>query len=132
MSVALPLCLAFGLTIRQDQYPLRTGCAEDDGVIARVGRGTTAEIRFGRVDSSGLCYKIAVRIEGKTVEGYVTAAALDGLEQYERARTNAGQGSVQTDRAQHAAGLVRQHQLDVRRQRLALGLDERVTDGQAR
>ena len=110
MSGALLLCLAFSLTIRQDQYPLRTGCAEDDDVIARAGRGTPAEIRFGRVDSTGLCYKIAVRIEGRTVEGYVPARALDGLEEYERERRSAGQGSVRTDRvevesiAQSAAG----------------------------
>lgn len=88
------------LTLRQDSV-LRTGCEADDSAIASVKAGRPLQIRFGRTDSAGVCYKVAVDVEGKAVEGYVPAAAISGLEEYERQRQAAGSSNLpQMDRAE--------------------------------
>lgn len=68
----------------KDPVPLRkTGCAEDDEIIAQAAPGSPVKVRFSY---GGACYKVALALDGTEVEGYLPAAALSGLEGYEAGR----------------------------------------------
>jgi hypothetical protein len=73
--------LAAALSVKQDA-PLRAGCDASDEVIARAPAGSPAEIRFAMSGTSETCYKISVRLGEKSVEGYVPASSLSGLEEF--------------------------------------------------
>ncbi len=81
----LPLLfLAAALTVKQDHAPLRAGCETDDDTVAELKSGTPLEIRYARSGSLGRCYKVTAPQDGKQVEGYLTEAAISGLETFEQ------------------------------------------------
>jgi hypothetical protein len=86
--VAPFLFLLAGLTIRQSQTPVRSGCDADDAVVANLGAGTPVEIRFRLADGSD-CVKIVANDGGSEVVGYVSSSALAGIEAFEKERTSA-------------------------------------------
>jgi tetratricopeptide (TPR) repeat protein len=86
--VAPVLFLLAGLTIRQSQTPVRSGCEADDIVVAKLRAGTPVEIRFRLADGSD-CVKIVANDGGSEVVGYVSSSALAGLETFEKERTSA-------------------------------------------
>ena len=86
--VAPVLFLLAGLTIRQSQTPVRSGCDAEDTVVANLRAGTPVEIRFRLADGSD-CVKIVANDGGSEVVGYVSSSALAGLETFEKERTSA-------------------------------------------
>jgi tetratricopeptide (TPR) repeat protein len=76
------------LTVKQDQTPLRSGCEVSDETIANLPAGTPVEVSFRVADGSD-CFKIAATVNGKSVVGYVGAAALANVDQFEKQRTAA-------------------------------------------
>lgn len=80
----LALVAAATAVVGQDQSVLRrTGCGVDDEVIARLARGTPVTPRFA---FDGACYKVVATVDGGAVEGYLPAAAIEGLNQFDAAR----------------------------------------------
>lgn len=82
------LFLLAGLTIRESQTLVRSGCEAGDAVVANLRAGTPVEIRFRLADGSD-CVKIAANDGVNEVVGYVSSSALDGLETFEKGRTSA-------------------------------------------
>jgi hypothetical protein len=87
-----------GLTVKQDQTPLRTGCDAEAEVVASLAAGTPVTIRFRLADGSD-CFKISSTVDGKEVRGYLPASALVGLETFEQERSRAA--SADTIRELH-------------------------------
>src|SRR5580700_5839032 len=89
MPVLLSLLLFLALSVKEDRTPLRTGCSADDDVVATLPAGATLTIRFALAGESTPCYKIAVQSDGKMVEGYLPAVAIDGLDDFDKGRRDA-------------------------------------------
>src|SRR5579864_4578340 len=87
MTVHALIFLA-ALTVKQDSTPLRSGCDSEDRVIASLPAGTPVEIRFRLSDGSD-CFKIAAIVNGQPVTGYLPAAALANVEQFDQQRASA-------------------------------------------
>ena len=81
-------CLA-AQTVKDDQHPLRAGCAESDPTLARLKKGDPVKIRFVLAGSNRPCYSVTAEADGKTVQGYLGADALEGLEKFDEARRRA-------------------------------------------
>jgi hypothetical protein len=72
---------AAGLVVKQDAV-LRAGCEASDEVVARAPAGSPAQIRFAMTGPLETCYKVTVEASGKTLEGYLPASALKGVEEF--------------------------------------------------
>jgi len=74
-------------TVKDPSHPLRSGCSDTDPEVARLKQGDAVKIRFGvQGTASGPCYSVAVEVNGERLTGYLPAKALEGLEDFERAR----------------------------------------------
>ena len=80
------------VTVRSSHGDIREGCAADEPVVAQLAAGTAVSLRFALNDGSN-CYKVTALVDGKQVDGYINGSALDGLEQFERERREARDGS---------------------------------------
>jgi hypothetical protein len=89
MGAFLPLLLALTASIKTDKTPLRSGCADDEFVVATLPAGAPVTIRFALSGESVPCYKVSAESGGKTYEGYLLASAIDGLEDFDKARQEA-------------------------------------------
>jgi hypothetical protein len=87
MGVFLALFLA--VTVKQDQAPLRAGCADDSALVASLAAGTPLTLRYAMAGESVPCYKVAAEANGKHFEGYLPASAIDGLNSFEQGRRDA-------------------------------------------
>src|SRR5260370_28039016 len=76
------------LTVKQDQTPLRSGCDAADEVVASLASGTPVEVRFRLADGSD-CFKISAKVGGKSVVGYLPAAALAGVDRFDQDHASA-------------------------------------------
>lgn len=82
MAGVFPLVLlATGLVVRQDA-PLRAGCGASDEIVAQAQAGSPAEIRFAMSGSTETCYKVFVKSGDKTLQGFLPASALKGVEEF--------------------------------------------------
>ncbi len=108
MSLLALLLLAVAPTVRDAEVALRAGCGADERAVATVRRGEPVTIRFAFASESGPCYKVAVISDGKTVEGYLPAAAVAGVEEFERSRQNAPALNNVTALPQPDANAIRQ------------------------
>src|SRR5579862_4390923 len=88
MVVLLPLFL-LALTVKEDHAPLRSGCAPDADVVATLPEGATLTLRYAMAGESVPCYKVAAEANGRTVEGYLFADAIAGLDDFEKGRRDA-------------------------------------------
>src|SRR5579871_2081760 len=91
---ALPLLFLAALTVKQDQTALRRGCDASDELIANLPADTRVEPLFVIADGSN-CYKVNAVLEGRTVTGYISGAALNGTDEFEKAR------AVSSDLVEH-------------------------------
>jgi hypothetical protein len=84
MAGVFPLVLlATGLVVKQDA-PLRAGCDISDAVVAQAPAGSAAEILFAMSGATETCYKVAVKSGDKTLDGFLPASALKGIEEFTR------------------------------------------------
>src|ERR1700677_2018994 len=81
--------LALALTVKQDRTPLRNGCATDSDLVATLPGGAQVTIRYALAGEATPCYKIATQVDGRAVEGYLTADAIQGLDEFEKGRREA-------------------------------------------
>src|SRR4030088_2022486 len=90
MSGAIVLLL-LAVTIKHDQTALRaSGCTEDEETVAKLPAGAPVDVRYGVADGSN-CYRVTSTVDGKSTTGYVSAAELEGLAEFERARATASE-----------------------------------------
>jgi hypothetical protein len=82
-----PLLLFLLAVAVKDTATLRNGCSADDDAIATLAPGEPLTVRF-RFASEG-CVKVAVKTDGKTVEGYLPVGAVAGLDEFEKGLTDA-------------------------------------------
>ena len=91
------------VTVRQDATPLRAGCSADAETLGALKAGEPVTVRFSMTGDLGTCFKVSAGDR----TGYVPAAALAGLEEYERGRSSAptvaAQGEVRRLSRQVAA-----------------------------
>src|SRR2546427_6188851 len=73
-------------TVKVDQFPLRSGCAESDPVVAKLHAGDPVLIKFSLAGGAQSCYVVSATVDGKTIEGNLPADALTGLEEFDRSR----------------------------------------------
>jgi tetratricopeptide (TPR) repeat protein len=83
------LLFASTLVVKQDQAQLRSGCEARDEVVAALPAGSPIEIRFAMTGATETCYKVATKVNGKALQGYLPASALTGLEEFDKARQSA-------------------------------------------
>jgi hypothetical protein len=94
MRILAPLVLvtaaAYCATVvKDDRTPLRAGCYADSEVLGTLSQGSPVTIRYALSGESVPCYKVAVELAGKTVEGYLSADKLEGLDEFDSARRDA-------------------------------------------
>lgn len=66
---------------------LRAGCGGGEDPVGRIDAGTEVKIRFSMIGEQGACYKV----EAGSLEGWVLAGDLVGLEAFDADRRNANQ-----------------------------------------
>jgi hypothetical protein len=89
MTGLVLVLLAASVSVKTDSTPLRAGCDANEEVVATLQAGTPVEIRFAMAGAAEPCYKVSSTVEGKPVQGYVAASVLEGLDGFEKARTEA-------------------------------------------
>jgi tetratricopeptide (TPR) repeat protein len=93
------LAAASAYTVIEDGYPLRRSCEPGDTEVARLKKGEPVTIRFAMNGEYGACYKVAVESGGKSIEGWMPASALRGLDAFDKERQSAQTAdSVQAER----------------------------------
>lgn len=83
--------------VNQDAAPVRSSCDSEAQVIAKAAKGEAARILFAISGDIGTCYKVELgpaAAGGKAVQGYLAAAALSGIDSFERGRASAGRVEV--------------------------------------
>ena len=80
--------------VNQDAAPLRSSCDSEAQVIGQASKGDPARILFAISGDIGTCYKVSLTSGGKTVQGYLPAKALSGIETFEQGRRAAGRIEV--------------------------------------
>ncbi len=76
--------LLLAVSVKQDHTPLKSGCDADADVIATLPAGAPLTIRFSLAGESVPCYKVAATDGGKTVEGYLPASAIAGVDDFDK------------------------------------------------
>src|SRR6185436_17912118 len=67
----------------QDAAPVRSSCDSEAQVIGQASKGDPAQILFAISGDIGTCYKVALTSGGKTLQGYLPAKSLSGIESFE-------------------------------------------------
>lgn len=76
--------LLLAVSVKQDHTPLKNGCDPDADVIAMLPAGAPLTIRFELAGEAVPCYKVATETAGKNIEGYLPAAAMDGVDEFDK------------------------------------------------
>jgi tetratricopeptide (TPR) repeat protein len=83
--------------VNQDAAPVRSSCDSEAQVIGQASKGDTAQILFAISGDIGTCYKVALTSGGKTLQGYLPAKSLSGIESFEQGRRSAGRIEVSAE-----------------------------------
>ena len=83
MTALLALLLVL-TSVKQPSTPLREGCSADDYLVANLDAGAPVKIRYALAGEAVPCYKVTVETGGKTLEGFLPASAIAGLDEFEK------------------------------------------------
>jgi hypothetical protein len=72
------------VAVKQPATPLRDGCSADDAVLTTLAAATPVKIRYAIAGESVPCYKVTVDTGGTTLEGFLPASAISGLDEFEK------------------------------------------------
>ncbi len=81
--------LLLGASVKEPHAQLRSGCYSDSEPVATLEAGVPVTIRYSLAGAETACYKVAVDSGGKTIEGYLLATSINGLEDFDKARRDA-------------------------------------------
>jgi hypothetical protein len=80
------LLLLLALTVKDDGTQLRSGCSSDASTKATLPAGTTLKLHYAIAGEATPCYSVSAEVDGKTLDGYLPATAMDGLDEFEKSR----------------------------------------------
>ena len=83
MTALLSLFLML-VAVKQPATPLREGCSADSDVVVTLAAGAPVKIRYALAGESTPCFKVSVETGGKTIEGFLPASAISGLDEFEK------------------------------------------------
>jgi hypothetical protein len=86
---ALMLALLLAAAVKEGPTRLRSGCSPDARVLASLPAGVPLTIKYSINADNGLCYKVSVELDGKTLEGSLPAAAVEQTDDFDQARHQA-------------------------------------------
>src|SRR5580704_15243569 len=89
MTALLSLILMI-VAVRQPATPLRDGCSADSSTVASLDVGAPVTIRYLLAGETIPCYKVTVETGGKTLDGFLPASAISGLDEFEKGLRDAG------------------------------------------
>ena len=75
--------------VRDENTALRSGCSADAPLVASLAAGTPLKLRYALSGESVPCYKVAVDTEGRQIDGYLPASAIEGLDTFDKSRKDA-------------------------------------------
>jgi hypothetical protein len=87
--MGLLLALFLAMSVKDDNTALRSGCSGDAPLVTTLPAGTPLKLRYALSGESVPCYKIAAEIGGRQIDGYLSAAAIEGLDTFDKARRDA-------------------------------------------
>jgi hypothetical protein len=88
MTVVM-LALLLAAAVKDGPTSLRAGCSSDAPALTSLPAGAPVTIRYSISGESQPCYKVSVEAGGKSLEGYLPASAIGGLEDFDQARRQA-------------------------------------------
>ncbi len=83
-----------GVHVKDDNTALRSGCAPDAPVLETLPAGSDLKLRFALSGESVPCYKVAVAVGGRQIDGYLPATAIEGLDSFDKKRKDAAWAST--------------------------------------
>jgi len=98
MGLLIALLMAIGLmnaqpsaavSVKEDSTALRSGCADDTPIVQQLAAGAPVKLRFALSGEKVPCYKVAVEVGGRQIEGYLPATAIAGLDSFDKGRKEA-------------------------------------------
>jgi hypothetical protein len=98
MGLLFALLLAIGVmnaqtpvavSVKEDNTVLRSGCADDAPMVQKLAAGNPIKLRFALSGEKIPCYKVAVDVGGRQIEGYLPATAIAGLDSFDKGRKEA-------------------------------------------
>jgi hypothetical protein len=90
MTVAQTSAQPPASTVVKDQNTiLRSGCSIDAPPVASLAAGTPLKLRYALSGESVPCYKVAVDMGGRQIDGYLPASAIEGLDTFDKNRKDA-------------------------------------------
>src|SRR5579863_186883 len=98
---------AVAVSVKEDNTALRSGCADDAPIVQKLAAGDPIKLRFALSGESVPCYKVAVEVGGRQIEGYLPATAIAGLDSFDKGRKDAAWVTVNEalNAARNAAAL---------------------------
>src|SRR5579863_6352395 len=90
------LLFLLALTVNDGGALLRSGCSADSTVLASLPAGASLKLRYAMSGESTPCYKVSAEMDGRSVDGYLPASSIDGLETFDKARKSAAWAEVNT------------------------------------
>ncbi len=87
--MGLLLALLLAVSVKDDNTALRSGCSGDAPLVATLPAGTPLKLRYALSGESVPCYKIAAAVGGRQIDGYLPAAAIEGLDSFDQGRRDA-------------------------------------------
>ena len=83
------LLLLLAASVKTDNTALRAGCTADAQTVASLAAGTPLKLRYSMSGESVPCYKVAADVDGKQIEGYLPATAIEDLNSFDKLRREA-------------------------------------------
>ena len=85
---AILLVILLGASVKAPT-PLRTSCSPDSPLVAALPQDAPVTVRYSISGESEPCYKVSVQVDGKTLDGSLSASAITGLEDFDKDRRQA-------------------------------------------
>ena len=83
------LLLFVALSVKEDETALRSACSPDSSVVATLPAGAPLKIKFAMSGEVTPCYKVSVDVQGRSIDGYLSASSIEGLESFDKSRKSA-------------------------------------------
>lgn len=77
------------VSVKEDNTALRSGCGDDAPIVQKLAAGDPIKLRFALSGESVPCYKVAVEVGGRQIEGYLPVTAIAGLDSFDKGRKEA-------------------------------------------
>ncbi len=83
MTALLTLFLMLA-AVKNPGTALRDGCSAESGVVGTFDAGTPIKVRYALAGEAVPCYKVTVETQSASLDGFLPASAISGLEEFEK------------------------------------------------